>query len=258
MYVILFFQVRQSSELVFIDASSNMDEHNLRIFLIVTHSVAGALPLGMLVTSDEQTETLEKAFELYKGILPERAFFGNAKRGPDVFMTDNCSELRDTLHEAFPNSKLLLCSFHILQQVWRWLFDKNHGVNSYDRVTIMTLFKDILNATDETQFDEKVDAFLESDVLEKYHSAGTYFTDLMAYKESWAKCYRRDQMLRGCHTNNYVEAQFLVLKDTILKRQRQFNINKLLDKIFNDLEEHFKTKLISVADGTYDGIYSRR
>ena len=120
----------------------------------------------------------------------------------------------------------------------------------------------ILHVTNEFNFDEKVETLLESDVIEKYPSTGTYFTDLMAYKDSWAKCYRQDQMLRGCNTNNYVEAQFPVLipvlKDTILKQQRQFNIKQVLDKIFEDLEEHFTTKLITVADGTYDGIYSRR
>ena len=47
---------------------------------------------------------------------------------PGVIMTNNCSELRKILSEVFPTSNLLLCSFHILQQVWRWLFDKKHGI----------------------------------------------------------------------------------------------------------------------------------
>ena len=36
-------------------------------------------------------------------------------------------------------------------------------------------------------------------------------------RRSWAKCYRRDLVIRGSDTNNYVEAQFFVLKDTILR-----------------------------------------
>ena len=35
-------------------------------------------------------------------------------------------------------------------------------------------------------------------------------------RTSWAKCHSRDLVIRGCDTNNYAEAQFLVLKDTIL------------------------------------------
>ena len=65
-------------------------------------------------------------------------------------------------------------------------------------------------------------------------------------------------MTRGSNTNNYVEAQFAVVKDGILPRQRQFNINMLLDKLMSEFEQHFKIRLLSVADGTFDGTYSSR
>ena len=32
--------------MVFIDSTSNLDEQNLPFFLLITHSVCGALPLG--------------------------------------------------------------------------------------------------------------------------------------------------------------------------------------------------------------------
>ena len=32
----------------------------------------------------------------------------------------------------------------------------------------------------------------------------------------------------------------------------------LLDKLFSEFEEHFKIKLLSLADGTFDGVYSKR
>ena len=99
-----------------------MDEHNIRVFILCTHSVAGALLLVVVITSDEQMETLMVAFSLLKSIFPDDSFF--RKKIPDVIMIDNCSELREALSEVFPTSNLLLCSFHILQQVWRWIFDK--------------------------------------------------------------------------------------------------------------------------------------
>ena len=52
--------------MVFVDASSNMEEHNLKVFILCTHSVAGALPIGLILCSDENTETLEKALKMYK------------------------------------------------------------------------------------------------------------------------------------------------------------------------------------------------
>ena len=42
-------------------------------------------------------------------------------------------------------------------------------------------------------------------------------------KQEWAVCYRNNSLLRGSNTNNYVEAQFLVIKGSILRRQ--FNVN---------------------------------
>lgn len=51
-------EVQQSGELVFVDATSNTEEHNLNVFVMCTHSVSGALPLGILITSDERERTL--------------------------------------------------------------------------------------------------------------------------------------------------------------------------------------------------------
>ena len=36
---------------MFFDASGNMEEFNLIVFLMVTYSVAGALPLGIIITA---------------------------------------------------------------------------------------------------------------------------------------------------------------------------------------------------------------
>ncbi len=52
-------QVSQSKDLVFLDSSSNMEEYNLRVFVVVTHSVCGALPLGIFITSDEKNRPLK-------------------------------------------------------------------------------------------------------------------------------------------------------------------------------------------------------
>ena len=94
------FQVKQAAELVFVDSTSNLEEHNLRFFLTCTHSPAGALPLGILITSDEKEETLATAFQMYYVILLENYFYDRgADLGPQRIMTDNCCELRTVLHD---------------------------------------------------------------------------------------------------------------------------------------------------------------
>ena len=121
-----------------------MDEHSMRVFIFCTHSVADALPIGIVITSDEQMETLTEAFTMWKSLFPNNSFFGKGR--PDVIMTDNCSELREALYEVFPESTLLLCIFHILQQLWRWLFDKKHGVSANDRLEIMRSFRALVHS----------------------------------------------------------------------------------------------------------------
>ena len=110
--------------MIFVDSTGGLEEYNLRFFLMLTHSAVGGLPVASFVTGDETNETLIKALELLKSILPSNAFHGNLKEGPKIFMTDNNSEIRDALHTVWPSAALLLCVFHLLQQVWRWLFEK--------------------------------------------------------------------------------------------------------------------------------------
>ena len=50
--------MQQAGEFTFLDSTSNLEEFNLRVFLLVTQSPVGALPLGVLITSNEQTDTL--------------------------------------------------------------------------------------------------------------------------------------------------------------------------------------------------------
>ena len=56
--------------MIFLDSSGGMEEYNLRLFLFVTHSPAGALPLGIILTSDETTDTLTRALEMFTAALP--------------------------------------------------------------------------------------------------------------------------------------------------------------------------------------------
>ena len=172
-------------------------------------------------------------------------------------MTDNCDELRNALKKRFPNSCLLLCIFHMLQQVWRWLYDRLHNIRADDRVEIIKKFRQILYCETEVELQKMCDQFLNSNLIKKYGNALIYFSDLFLSKQEWAVCYRNNSSLRGSNTNNYVEAQFLVIKDSTLRRQRQFNVNMLLDELFSEFEEHFKIKLLSLADGTFDGVYSK-
>jgi hypothetical protein len=58
--------VPQSGELIFVDSTSNTEEHNLKVFVLSTSNVAGALPCDLLITSDEKERTLKHGMYIYR------------------------------------------------------------------------------------------------------------------------------------------------------------------------------------------------
>ena len=170
---------------------------------------------------------------MLKQCLPKDAFHGNGpERGPVVIMTDNCQEERSALKSVWSPANIPLCTFHILQQVWRWLLDKSHSICQTDRPAIMSLFKGAVLADTEDLFEEYYSDLI--DKIEPYENASLYFEELYSNREAFAHCYRSSIRIRGNHTNNFVEAQFLVLKDIILKRTKEYNVVALLERLLVD------------------------
>ena len=236
-----------------------MDEHNLRVFVMCTLSVAGALPLGIIITSDEKTETLVAAFSMFKQTLPVGAFYQRGPEvGPEIIMTDNCSELRDALQIIWPSVKLILCIFHILQQVWRWLQDKNHAINMADRPGLLGSFKKMVYSEELEELESHYDSLVNSEFGEKYSNYITYVDSVYEVRESWALPYRTNMRTRGSHTNNSAESQFLIFKDILLQRIKEYNVNALFDKLSQDLSEYYQNKLLSIASGSFDVFSSNR
>ena len=74
-------KLKHSGELVFMDATGTLDRFNHRVFLLMTHSPAGGLPLGCIVTSSESLQTIEHALALFKDLLDDECFYGRGTRG---------------------------------------------------------------------------------------------------------------------------------------------------------------------------------
>ena len=107
------------------------------------------------------------------------------------------------------NEIFCLCVFHILQQVWRWLYEKAHGISKNDRIIIMKLFNKLVYANGFESYGKSYHDLINSSSTQKYKNCLKYFEELCELSSSWALCFRKDQLLRGSNTNNYVEAQFL-------------------------------------------------
>ena len=100
--------LRQSGELTFIDSSGNMDRENCRVFLLLTHTCAGGLPLGIIICQSEDEDTIFQGLEHLKQLVGEHAFAGRGQAGPQSFITDDCKAEQGALKRSFPGSNLLL------------------------------------------------------------------------------------------------------------------------------------------------------
>ncbi|KAI4810224.1 hypothetical protein KUCAC02_019065 [Chaenocephalus aceratus] len=137
-------QLKHSGELCFIDSSGNMDRENCRVFLLLTHSCAGGLPLGILLCQSEDEQTIAQGLEQLRQVVGEKGFAGRGHEWPQLVITDDCRAERGALGKAFPKATLLLCSFHLLQAVWRWLWSKESGVTHGDRPALFAIVKEML------------------------------------------------------------------------------------------------------------------
>ena len=109
--------VPESAEIVFVDSSGNCDRTN-RVFLILTHSANGRLPLGVrMMTSSKSQSVITAGLQLLKSILPEDAFFHRGELGPQVVMTDDCQALRQALSDCYPQTTPILCFPHFAGDV---------------------------------------------------------------------------------------------------------------------------------------------
>ena len=127
-----------------------------------------------------------------------------------------------------------------------------------NRPLLLGLFKQVLHAEEEDDFDDILDSFMKDEVVLQHPKFIKYVESMCEEKESWALSYRRQVLIRGNQTNNYCEAQFLVLKDDVLGRQKEVNVVGLVDKLTGELDDHYKNKLLQAASGKSDGIYPRR
>jgi hypothetical protein len=140
----------EAAEVVFIDSSGTVDRDGHRIFLLLTHNESGGVPLGVMITTSESTAVISKALAMLKALIGTDAFFGS-ESGPSIFMTDDSASERNSLAAVWPQAMLLLCLFHVLQAIWRWLQQAKHGILKQDRVHLYRIFKSIIYSQTEDE-----------------------------------------------------------------------------------------------------------
>lgn len=247
-----------SGELVFIDASGGMDRYDCRIFMMLTHSAAGGLPLGCLIVTSESRDCITQALRLYLEILPKDGFFGRGSRGPLVFLSDDSEAERQSLHEVFPEATLILCVFHLLQAVWRFLWEGKNNIRKDHRPQLLSAVKKITFAGSVIALEEAYAEIQANDIASLYPNYLAHCKKLYDRRQAWAVCYRHHLLVRGNNTNNYAEAAMRILKDQIFERVRAYNMVQLLDFLVTRLPSYYERRLIDLANGRVNVTVSKR
>ncbi|KAK3911144.1 Merlin [Frankliniella fusca] len=238
-----------SGEMIYVDSSGNMDALNCRVFPVMTHSVAGALPLGIMIVSSESEEVLAVAVNILKSILPPKAFYGRgAAVGPKIAMTDDCPNERNAIRSAFPGIILLLCLFHVLQAFWRYLWNREHNVALKNRPELFYVLRDLAYAPDENTFNQRKEEALENPMLLSHTLVLNHIEKFLGRSKEWALFQRLDLLTRGNNTNNCSEATMKLIKDKVLGRTKAFNPVQLVDFLVTRFPAYIEMRISDVLN----------
>lgn len=209
------------------------------------------MPLGFVITSCEREEVLTHAFEALKNVLPDYAFGKRGKEiGPTIFMTDDADSEINALKKVWPRSTFLLCVWHVLNAVWRWLWLADHKVNKNDRPYLLIKFRSLVYAQTSQQYQDIKADILCDDIFHKYpnfikHLEKSYFNR----REVWSISVRNEEKLptHSTNTSNYVEISFRLTKDGQFNRTKAYNLPDLLDIILDD-SVYYKKRLLDIGN----------
>ena len=189
--------IPQAGEIAYIDSTSSLDRYNLSMFVISTSNSGGGLPLGLLITSDEKASTLERSFACFCKVLPDFAFFNQGpSNGPNVFMSDDSLSQSQAISATWPNTKQLLCVFHVLQSFWTWLHDGKNKVQAIHRQSLMLKIKDLVYAKSEKQLAERFDQLLKDSTAVMYPRFIQHVNSYWSRRHMWVICFRQHLLIR--------------------------------------------------------------
>lgn len=242
--------LRTSGELVQLDFSGGMDRFDTRVGFLVTPSLAGGMPLGVILTSSETQVLITKGLNMLQELYPEgKAFHGRGDAGPKVFLTDDAKNERNSLRYVYPLAILLLCLFHTLQAFLRYLTSSDHHVKKEDRTALYDDFKKLVYCKTEADFKELYNELCSKDVWLKNSTVLNHLIkDLYPRAKEWALCFRIDILLRGTQTTNYTESTFRQLKDLIFQRLKAFNLVQLFDFLTTKLESYYQSRIAELLN----------
>ncbi len=197
-------------QMAFIDSTGSLDALGCKVFVVFTNSFAGGLPLALMITTTETSEVITEGLYIVQTLISEESFGGKGKSGPVLFLTDGSQAERLALSSVFPQTRMLLCQFHVLQSMWCYIWKNVSGLGQADRMQLFFMFKMLVHEREYTEFEKKVLAMLQNKIVVAYPGYKEHLMDVLSYKQNWASCYHQNIISWDLNTNYLCESDMRV------------------------------------------------
>ena len=251
-------RITEAGDIMGIDSGRGYDRHNTVIWHLTTKSANVTVPLGLILTNSETAEVLTKALELYKEMLQEDCFGGRGRNlGPLLIIRDGSDVEATAISNVWPLVIQLLCIFHVLQALWRWLFASENGIKLSDRPHILCLFRDIMYDT-KSDPEKSIAKMFKDKTVRKYKNYIEHVKlEYLPCIKLWALHHRLNLPIHGMLTNNITESAIKQSKEQVFQRIKSFNIPQTLDFILTRYEQMYEIKLTLIASNRSSGFHKR-
>lgn len=204
-------------EILFVDGTYKLNKNNYPvILLIVTDQNRHSRVVGVAIIAFERQLVLKIIIDFFKSL--------NDTKVIKYVMIDKDLKEDNVLSEAFPNSRLLYCFWHV-EKIFKRRYKTSQNFQ---------LCKQMMLAETEEDFNSKKDEFLRLNAANQKELK--YLRDnWLDCLEKWAKFKRHGLTLNLQETNNPCESINKQLKNTY-KRHSKVSLAKCLDIILTYLK----------------------
>ena len=143
-------------------------------------------------------------------------------------MVDKCEPEMNAIKSLFPDSKVLLCSFHREQSWGRWLRAEANGFRANSKEAL-ELLRAIASAETEEKCEEAINDLKSWEFWKKSESFRNWFNPWLEMQEFWVTAYRLYLMEIVVDTNNGVERKNRDFKYEFLKKFLDYSLSGMIN-----------------------------
>ncbi|CAG00525.1 unnamed protein product [Tetraodon nigroviridis] len=237
----------ESAEVMVVDSPGNGTRLNHHLFLLLTHSSAGRLPLGAFLTTSASQDAFSAAMQLLQTVFPPDRFFGRPD-GPVVVMTDDFTLLRQALRESFPKATLLFSVSHLLRAMWRWLWNSPNEIPVEHRSHLLSSFRGLVRAPTPAALMEAYSRLMEDPISTQCPNFVAHLQEVFEKRAEWAVCLQDQLSAMKDSAHNYEESATRRIKDKLFYRLKSYNLTQLVKFVVTKLEAHYIHRLTDAAN----------